>query len=100
MNPKTRMSTGKNEVEADHDMNWFEASRMELKQHFSDQEMPEEEHKTMCLAAMDGFRGLFHELVKELKLEDEWPKAFYHIVPFATGTIKQMGGPDHQLAAE
>ena|ERR1017187_2614691 len=100
MNPKTRMSTGKNEVEAGHDMNWFEASRMELKQHFSDQEMPEEEHKTMCLATMDGFRGLFHELVKELKIEDEWPKAFYHIVPFATGTIKQMGGPDHQLAAE
>jgi hypothetical protein len=30
----------------------------------------------MCLAAMDRLHGLFHELVKELKIKDEWPKAF------------------------
>ena len=72
-------------------MNWFEASHKELKQHFSDQETPEEERKALCLAAMDGLHGLFHELVKDLKIKDEWPKAFYHIVPFATGTVEQSG---------
>jgi hypothetical protein len=72
-------------------MNWFEASHTELKQHFSNQEMAEEERKALCLASMDGLHALFHELVKELKIKDEWPEAFYHLVPFATGTVEKSG---------
>lgn len=77
-------------------MNWHQAALTELESYLSQQPENEAERQAVCLAAIDGFHTLFHELVRELKIRDEWDTPLCEIAPCATGTVERSKKLENQ----
>ncbi len=72
-------------------MDSYKAAHAELKTFFADADLPDEEGKRLCIATIDGFHELFHQLVKELGIRDEWPEQLCEILPLCIGTVERSG---------
>ena len=70
-------------------MNWFQIARSQADAFFDvEQRISEAERQERGLAAINAFHHIFTVLATELRLRDEWPKAYCHIRPFSTGIIE------------
>jgi len=69
-------------------MNWYQAAKAEAETYFEGPR-PAEELLPIAQAAIDGFDGLFRDLMRRAKIRDQWEEAKCYLLPHSTECLQR-----------